>query len=268
MKASPSKSEVPACIFNDAEFAQKVKTYTDQIANCQFKVGELVWYYIQEHGNKYGYSTFDYISGITGVPDSTLRNYHNLYKLHVDFKDIPTLGNLSLSVKYQIAGLLDHPDASRLIPELAQKAVEETLTAAQVKRQVEGLWELRKTLADQAAEAAKEKAKKDKKDKEESKAVDRRPRFTVLDLGAIDNAAEAFKTLARTDVIKDEEVAEVMLEARAISLTDGIIRFMEKKVNEKQAYNLQASIELARDRFEQMCLKIRKTTKAKKGGRR
>lgn len=246
--------QVPICVYDDAEFQKAVSRYTDQIADSQLKIGELIYYYIQAHGNKYGDNTFGHLVELTGVPDSSLRNYHNLFKLHAEYK-IPTLETLPLKVRYEIAQLLDHPDATTLVPAMVEKVTKSNMTAAHVKGEVDGIWEIWRELEAEKKHLAE---KKDAKDKLIEKATDTRPRFTHHHLGSIENAAEAFKTLARNDVIKEAKIPDAMIEAKVISLTDGIIRFLEKRVEGKEALNLQSIIELAYERFGKMCKVIRK----------
>ena len=125
-------------ISNDKLFAKRIQGLAAKLAQNQLEIGKLVHLYIEEHGNKYGDGVITHIAGLTGLAERSIRNFCNYYRLRTEFKDSANLPKLGKSIQYELARLRVHPDALKLIPELAKKADEDSMRTVDVEALVTG----------------------------------------------------------------------------------------------------------------------------------
>ena len=127
-----------ACVRNDAAFAKRIQGLAAKLAKNQLEIGKLVHLYIEEHGNKYGDGVFKHIAGLTGLAERSIRNFCNYYRLKTEFQHSANLPKLGKCIQYELARLRVHPDAKKLIPDLAKKADEERMQTVAVEELVSG----------------------------------------------------------------------------------------------------------------------------------
>lgn len=128
------KQDDRSIVQNDAEFANRIKRLADKIEGSQLEIGRLVQLYIDEQGNRYGDGVFKHIAEITGLSKRSIHHYHDYYCLQTEYGNHANLHNLGRSSQYEIARLSKHPDAKTLIPQVAQKAIEESMTTDEVEK--------------------------------------------------------------------------------------------------------------------------------------
>jgi hypothetical protein len=134
-----SNTDRKEVVLSEPEFVKRVQALAAKLAKNQLAISKLVHAYIEEHGMKYGDGVFKHIAEITGLAVRSINHYYDLYCLRVEFKDLATLPNLSLSKQYEIARLFKYPETKPQIPELVEKANKDCMRTVDVEAHVDKL---------------------------------------------------------------------------------------------------------------------------------
>ena len=128
--------EVARLAQDEAAFEVEVKRLAARHGRTRLEIGRLIHAYKSEHGHQYGDGLFQRVADKAGIALKSARNYHRLYRLTVEGKDSANLPNLPLSAQFELARLLDKPDGMESILRIADEAVTNGYTVAQVAQAV------------------------------------------------------------------------------------------------------------------------------------
>jgi len=229
--------DVPNCVKSETAFTAEIRKWVAKETDCQFEIGRLVHYYIREYGKKNG--VYEHIADLAQRSERSIRNYHAYYRIETEY-DSANLQNLPRSARYQLARLLHSHgvskkvDASKLIPELADRAIERELTVNEVGKYV--------TEALRNGKLADDVEKEIAKDKPDSPDPDAPIIYSDHEDSLLNQATEMLELLSRYDIKFDYKIGLARRRATITSLSTQLLSCLHKMTAEDDANNMRAII--------------------------